>query len=244
MALTNTVGVIVRDNGDVALVDTGFSTAACHEPSRILGMIDAKVFGLQQGEATSIAEQLAGVGIDSSRVKTVIATHLHRDHIQGVCDFPNAELLTSEAELAAFKTSRLGGFAEDDLGVHRASGRLKTFAFTHEKQWAFDRSYDLFGDGSVRLLDAHGHTRGSVAVAMRRHDAWYMHIGDAAYRQWEYREARTTLLGKLTRRDSDGLRETQGRLLASEQTSDAPRIIPSHDETVFRDLPHRPLVTF
>jgi glyoxylase-like metal-dependent hydrolase (beta-lactamase superfamily II) len=242
--ITNTIAVIVRGNGDIALVDAGFSTAVCEDPNRALGRLGALSYSIYPGNCTSMATQLTALGLDVSRVKHVIATHLHRDHINGVIDFPNAELVVSTPELQHFKTSYTGGYDESDIAAHRKSGRLHTIDYKREIFWGFDGAYDLFGDDAVRLLNATGHTNGSMAVAMRRHDKWYLHIGDAAYSEWEYRDRDRTVLSRFAAKNSKDLLATYTRICASAESKDKPVVVPSHDAKAFRDLPQRPIAAF
>src|SRR5262249_44086023 len=127
------------------------------------------------------------MGIDRSCVKTIVATHLHLDHIGGAIDFPDAEIVCADVELSAFRSmGEIHGYRAADL---MRGARLRPLAIDRAPSYGFPASYDLFGDGEVVLLDACGHTPGLVAVAMRARaegSTCYVHIGDAVYQSWEY----------------------------------------------------------
>jgi hypothetical protein len=95
---------------------------------------------------------------------------------------------------------------------------------------------------AVRLLNATGHTNGSMAVAMCRYDKWYLHISDAAYSEWEYRDR--TVLSKFAANNSKDLPAACTRTCASAESKDKPAVVPNHDAKAFRDLPQRPIAAF
>lgn len=240
LSLTNTVAVHLRPNGDVILVDTGFSEAIFADPRKALGLAPARVLGVTKGDH-SIARQLERLGISRCRVKTVIATHLHRDHISGVVDFPNAELICHARELEAFRAKRSVGYDPRDL---EQGGRLRPVQLRGSPSYGFPSSMDVLGDGTVVLLDAAGHTEGSVAVALRGKSGTFVHVGDAVYRRWEY--ARTSgspsLLAQMTSQSRKALARTYCYLRACEADPRRPTVVPSHDESVFSTLPQGPIL--
>ena len=247
--MTNTVGVAVRDDGNVVLVDAGWSLDACGEPARVIGRVHSTMLGMRTRPADAIVEQLADLGIERRRVRTIVATHMHLDHVGGADDFPNAEVVSSDVELSAFRTLGVrSGYRTGDLA---RSGRLHPIHVNGAPTYGFPASHDLFGDGEVVLLDAHGHTPGSLAVALRGRtkaggsrapDHCYVHIGDAAYRSWEYglSPSGPSLVARATAWRMDLQRETYKAIRACEVDPRRPVIVPSHDDTVFERLPHAP----
>ena len=238
LSLSNTVAVHLRENGDVVLVDTGFSEAIFADPRRTLGLAQARVLGVTKGEH-AIAKQLEALGIGRSRVTTVVATHLHRDHVSGVVDFPNAELVCGTRELDAFRRKRAPGYDPRDL---ERNGRLRPIVLAGGPSYGFPTSLDLLGDGTVVLLDAPGHTSGSIAVALRGRSGTFVHVGDAVYRSWEYARtlAAPSLLAQMTAHDRRALSRTYRFIRACEADPRRPVIVPSHDEVVFAALPQTP----
>jgi glyoxylase-like metal-dependent hydrolase (beta-lactamase superfamily II) len=191
-----------------------------------------------------IATQLRALGIDRGRVKTIIATHLHVDHIGGAIDFPNAEIVCADVELSAFRTLKgRGGYRPSDLA---RTGRLRPVTVEGAPSYGFPGSYDLFGDGQVALLDAHGHTPGSIAVALRSRAPGahcYVALGDAVYQSWEYALAPSgpALLARARAWRRALLRRTYVSIRACEADPRHPILVPSHDDAVFAQLPHAPI---
>lgn len=244
VVMANTVAVVVRDSGDVTLVDCGWSREQCAAPARVLGRVTAGFLGMQVRPGDAIADQLRKHAIDPSRVKTIVATHLHLDHVGGACDFPNAEIVCSDVELSAFRVRPPAvGYRVEDL----ETARLRPVFLGAGPSYGFPASHDVFGDGEVVLLDAHGHTPGLVAVAIRSRDAGrcYVHIGDAAYQTWEWAlsPAGPSALSRLQAWRPDLVRLRYAALRDCEADPRKPVIVPSHDNAVFETLPQAPANT-
>jgi glyoxylase-like metal-dependent hydrolase (beta-lactamase superfamily II) len=246
--MSNTVAVVVRDSGDVVLVDCGWSREVCAAPARVLGRVQASVLGMKVQRGDAIVDQLRGHGIDAARVKTIVATHLHLDHAGGACDFPNAEVVCSDVELSAYRVRPPAvGYRVADLEM----ARVRPVYLGAGPSYGFPASHDLFGDGEIVLLDAHGHTPGLVAVAIRsreksrekaRETRCYVHIGDAAYQTWEWAlsPAGPSALSRLQAWRPDLLRLRYAALRDCEADPRKPVLVPSHDQAVFEGLPHAP----
>lgn len=230
--MSNTVGVALRDDGSIVLVDVGWSEAECADrPLR------SRALGMKTVREDAIVVQLRALGLDPSRVTTIIATHLHLDHVAGIVDFPNAELVCTEEELVAYQSfPRSPGYRND---LDRA-GRIRALGFDRGARHGFPASRDLFDDGEIVLLDGHGHTRGSLAVAFGDARGRYVHIGDAAYGKGEYESGLPSLFAKMTAYDRASLVKTYGAIQACAAQPDAPKIVPSHDAAVLATLPRLP----
>jgi glyoxylase-like metal-dependent hydrolase (beta-lactamase superfamily II) len=239
--MCNTVAVVVRDGGDVVLVDCGWSREACAQPERVLGRIQARFLGMVVQRGDAIVDQLAMAGIARDRVRTIVATHLHLDHVGGACDFPDAEVVCSDVELSAARVRPpANGYRPADIEM----ARLRPVYLGAGPSYGFPASFDLFGDGEVVLLDAHGHTAGLVAVAIRSRESGlcYVHIGDAAYQSWEWglSPAGPCALSRMMAWRGDLLRTRYASLRDCEADPRRPIIVPSHDETVLERLPRGP----
>jgi glyoxylase-like metal-dependent hydrolase (beta-lactamase superfamily II) len=238
--LSNTVAVAVRDSGDVVLVDVGWSAEACADPAGVLGKLRTTSLGMRARRDDAIALQLEALGIERARVKTIVATHLHLDHVGGACDFPNAEVVCTDRELRAFRgLPRDLGYRADDLA---RAGRTRTVLLDGAPTYGFPGSFDLFGDGEIVLCDARGHTPGLAAVALRSKSACFMHVGDAVYQTWEYGLAPPgpSLIARVTGWRREEMARAYASIRACEADPRRPTIVPSHDMTVFEKLPHAP----
>jgi glyoxylase-like metal-dependent hydrolase (beta-lactamase superfamily II) len=172
-------------------------------------------------------------------VRAVIATHLHLGHVAGVADLPNAEVIVSERELQAYRDApKAAGYGAKELV---RAGRIRAVKLDGTPSYGFHGSADPFGNGEVVLLDAQGHTAGSVAVALRGPRGTFVHVGDAVLQQWEFGSPGGPCLfsrrmaGK--RADLDRIYES---LRSCEVDPRRPVIVPSHDAAVFDRLPQTP----
>jgi glyoxylase-like metal-dependent hydrolase (beta-lactamase superfamily II) len=111
-------------------------------------------------------------------------THLHFDHSSGMAEFPDATFVITEEEWEAASTGRrplLNGYrhahfdyAFDYRTLSYGSEAVSSYA-------TFGRTFDLFGDGSVRLASTPGHTAGHQSVICRLADRDLVIAGDATY---------------------------------------------------------------
>lgn len=232
------VGVLVRDNGDVIIVDAGFSRAELETPLREIG-VHALYTWVQGTGGDAVVSQLAAMGIPADRVTAVIATHLHLDHIGGYADFPNAEVIAPAAEFASGKRrGALAGYIH--IPAILQSGRARPVTLERVEHLGFPRFLDVFGDGSVVLLDASGHTAGSVAVLLTdptSQESWLM-IGDAAFSQAEYRLAKMCGFMKTIAWNREAIYATYGRIAQFERDQAGVHVIPAHDGHVFKAVCH------
>ncbi len=235
-----TVGVVERDDGSIVLVDCGYSEEICANPKGVYAVMRALSLGAEATAEDAILRQLQALGYDARKVTHVLATHLHNDHVGGIADFPNAELVVSRREFAGFLSQPRGaGYLAQDL---IDAGRIRLFETNEEPRYGFPASFDFFGDGELVLLDAKGHTRGSLAVAIDDGKRPYIHIGDAAYQSWEYglAPAGPSRLGASVAWNRDELRATYGAIRAAENHDRRPIIVPAHDLPIYETLPHEP----
>lgn len=233
LAVPAVVAVCERDDGSILLVDAGWSAETCSNP-RTVGMVQRRSLGVRVKPGDDVASQLRRAGIDPARVTTVVATHLHLDHVGGACDFPNAELVATHDEVTeAYRASWLQGYRKQDLERVR---RLRLVQLNPVPRMGFSRTYDL--DEEVTLLDAHGHTAGHTAVMVRDGATSWVHAGDAAYLHRELRSPVLSPLSRLMAYDPRAARVAQRRLRACEREHRDVRVVLSHDAAAYDALPH------
>jgi N-acyl homoserine lactone hydrolase len=165
------------------LVDAGLHPSVAVKPVESFGRVGALVFrGLQMDAGQALPAQLRGRGIDPDRVSTVVMTHLHVDHASGISEFPHATFVVSRAEWdAATSQGQLHGYMKRQFD-HAFDYRLLDFDGPDPKSFSgFARSFDLFGDGSVRSVYTPGHTLGHMSVVARTAGGEVLLAGDAIY---------------------------------------------------------------
>jgi len=166
------------------LVDTGLHASVASKPVENLG----RVFGGRGGAAIApgrdLPAQLRDRGIDTKGVRLVVMTHMHFDHTSGMSQFPGAMFVISEKEWEAASTDSrplLRGYrpahfdyAFDYRTISYDTDGISSYA-------TFGRTFDLFGDGSVRLASTPGHSAGHQSVICRLRDRDLVIAGDAIY---------------------------------------------------------------
>ena len=177
--------------------------------------------------------QLRRMGIDAGDVKTVVMTHLHSDHASGIAEFPGATFVLSSAEWeAAAKGRETDGYIKRQYD-HAFDYRTLDFEGPDTDSFAsFGRGFDLFGDGSVRMVFTPGHTHGHCSVVLRLKDREALIAGDAAYTMKTIEESHLPFKMADEHRFRRSLKEIQRYI---EQTPDAV-IIPGHDFPAWRRL--------
>jgi N-acyl homoserine lactone hydrolase len=182
--------------------------------------------------------QLRERGLEARDVGLVVLTHLHEDHASGISGFPNATFVVTAAEWHAATTDPrplLRGYrpAQFDFVFDYRTLSYDRSGITSYS--SFGRTFDLFGDGSVRLAYTPGHTAGHQSVVCKLRDRDFVIAGDAVYtwRQLEGGQPQARPVDPHTWRRS--LRELQ---LFHRQYPQAV-IVPGHDPAHWRSLEQR-----
>jgi glyoxylase-like metal-dependent hydrolase (beta-lactamase superfamily II) len=127
---------------------------------------------------TPAAAQLQQNGIALDQIKFAVITHSHWDHISGLEDFPGLEVRMPTAELQFIRDHKMPGLIDQMIGKLN----VHTFDFTGGQYENFDRSLDLFNDGSVVLVPLPGHTTGSTGVFVNLHSGkHFLFTGDLTW---------------------------------------------------------------
>lgn len=217
------------------LIDTGFHASVAVDPKQNLGRINAFFFkDIEMAQSDAVSHQLRARGIEPSSIGLVVMTHLHVDHASAIADFPQATFLLSRREWEAAVEPRgdTRGYVRRQFD-HAFDYRLLDFDSPAADSFAtFGRSFDVLGDGSVRLVYTPGHTSGHLSVILRLAGGEALVAGDAIYSMTTMRESHLpyNLADEHVFRRS--LREIQ---LYAEQTPEAV-IIPGHDLERWREL--------
>ncbi len=176
--------LITHPTAGPMLVDTAFHASVAAQPAANLGRMMARLSRARVEPGETITDQLRSRGIDARQLGIVILTHLHFDHASGIAEYPAATFVVSKHEWEA---------ASDDdrpllRGYHQSHFDYlfdyRTVDFdgpTISSYASFGRTFDLFGDGSVRLAFTPGHSAGHCAVIARLRDRDFVIAGDSIY---------------------------------------------------------------
>lgn len=201
------LNVLIDDNGDLILLDTGLGTRI--EEEMMISKYRAQAFfnryimrTLFDAACDPLIHQLPAKGFDPSAVKYVILSHLHWDHAGGMRDFPNAKFIVSkkEWEAATAPNSHKHAYIREqfDQNVNLNIDLVSTIP--GKSFLGFPDSLDLFGDGRFILVDLPGHSMGLMGLFVtlpsgRR----FFFPGDSFYfpENLEWPAPKSTLMQKL-----------------------------------------------
>lgn len=140
-------------HGDVLMLwDTGLGAETLNHAIRYN---DGSVAVLR----TSIASQLAVLGLLPRQIGIVALSHVHADHIGQAALFARARLIVGRGDW------RLLTAAKPPPGIEPA--RLRPWIEGHAPKTLVDGDYDVFGDGTVVMLATPGHTPGHHSLLVR-----------------------------------------------------------------------------
>ena len=132
----------------------------------------------------SIESQLARIDMKPDDITYVVVSHMHLDHGGNVGKFPNSTLVIQrdEIEYAMFPDEPFAGaFIPGDVAELRSGvGEKKPNALP---MLILEKSdLDIFGDGSIVVKRARGHTKGGQMLVVRLPNTGPVILtGDAAY---------------------------------------------------------------
>lgn len=168
-----TPGYLIRHGNDWMLWDTGLSDDLAAEPNGVVK------FGGRFSVRRTLSSQLAELGLRPDDIRYVGLSHLHFDHTGNIGLFPKSTFLVAAAELSSARAE------PTPFGVDLASiSPLKDAAVI-----ASDLDYDVFGDGTVKMLKTPGHTHGhrSLIVKLARSGVVLI-TGDLYHTRQNYEE--------------------------------------------------------
>jgi glyoxylase-like metal-dependent hydrolase (beta-lactamase superfamily II)/uncharacterized protein YndB with AHSA1/START domain len=202
-------GLILFDTGQ----DRASVTGNSYFPGGLTGIIYDRLARFHIGEEDTLTAQLATLGYAPGDVGTAILSHLHQDHIGGLRELRDADLLVSSAEWdeLAKPLPEPRGFLRQHILVPGLKWHQISPEPTADPTLApFTESLDIMGDGSLVLLPTPGHTAGSMSLLVRRRARPpLLLVGDLTY------GARILEGGQLPGvGERRGLRESSGKVLA------------------------------
>jgi N-acyl homoserine lactone hydrolase len=216
------------------LIDTGFHPSVAVDPKKNLGRLPLAVFkDVRMEPEQSATAQLRARGIEPAQVRVVVMTHLHMDHASAISEFPGATFVLSRTEWAAATSEGpRGGYAKRQFD-HAFDYRLLDFEGPEAESFAsFGRSFDLFGDGSVRCVYTPGHTLGHLSVVLRLRQREALVAADAVYLRRNLDEMR---LGHRPADDHLSMRSLREIRQYARETPNA-LVIPGHDWEAWEEL--------
>ena len=174
------------------LVDTGWhrdmSPEGVYDKKAQVKSLGSRVlYNVNQGQiplGEAVDEQLATMGIKPSDIDYVLLTHLDCDHANGLRAVKDAKHILVAAE--ELECARKNGFIRYKKKWWEGVD-LQTIEWNGTEGPA-GKSFDLFGDGSIKMINIPGHCDGLCAVKITREDGKYVLLfsdGGYATKSWK-----------------------------------------------------------
>jgi N-acyl homoserine lactone hydrolase len=147
---------LIRHGNQYLLWDTGHSLTAPNVAPKV-----------------SVVAQLAQLGVKPEQINFVGISHYHPDHTGQVASFPQSTLLIGSGDWAAITAPKPAAGVNFAPFAHWISGGGKVEPLPNDK--------DVFGDGSVIILNTPGHTPGHHSLLVKLTNHSYLISGDLVH---------------------------------------------------------------
>jgi glyoxylase-like metal-dependent hydrolase (beta-lactamase superfamily II) len=186
----------------------------------------------------SIGALLAQRGLGPADLRSVVVSHLHHDHGDGLPDLVGATVYVSREHWKAFR-HYIPATMEGAVPKQWPNSFKPTILEPSGPAIGpFDRSYPLTSDGRVVAVDTPGHVPGHLSVIVFADDVTYFLLGDATYDQALLDAEKTDGVNKNPRLAIESLHKIK------EFASDHPTVmLPAHDLNAAIRLVNREIYT-
>jgi len=210
---------IVRHPKGILLWDTGL-------PDKIAETKSGVDDGPAHMEVTAtLAGQIKALGLAPADVTYVAFSHMHFDHTGNANLFAASTWILNRAELA-WAESKPGPFVQPESYA----------AYKGAKTQMIDGDYDVFGDRSVRILKAPGHTPGHQVLMLKLGKSGTVVLSGDLYHLRENRTYRRVPEFNTDRADTLASMDRVERIVKNTKA----RFVVQHDPRDFAALPRFP----
>ena len=213
-SLVNTCYLVRHPRGDL-LWDLGLPHALLEAGPQRDGIFTVSL-------ESALTDLLVEIDLTAADIEFMSVSHSHFDHTGQVDLFADTEWLVHEDEFEYM-------FSTEE-------GRAQNMAFADLKKTTFSGNYDVFGDGSVVILEMPGHTPGHTALLVNLPESGAVLLTGDLYHRAESRE-----LGRVPRFNTDEA-QTRASMAAFEglATELGAQVVIQHDAVDVAVLPKFP----
>ena len=228
-------GALVKHPKGDLLIDTGFGRNIDQQFRTLPFTVRLITFYSLSRPA---ADQLRDAGYDPQSLHAILLTHSHWDHVSGLPDFPGVPVWVTPEEHEFIRQSGDMDFCRLFTGIHYVE-----YGFEAGPYLGFPASHDVYGDGSIVVVPAFGHTPGSVITFVTLPNGpRYAFVGDVV---WQLegiteREERPWITRRRGDTDAKANGENLLRMVALKERLPDLIIVPAHDIRAFAEMPKLP----
>ena len=230
--------VLVRHPRGNLLFDAGFGRDV-DQHAQMLGTLMKATTSIRKG--TPAAKQLLAKNFDLTKLDGVVLTHAHWDHVSGLDGLAGVPVWLCPAERDFIASST----PATQLIRTISPAKYRTYEFEGGEYLGFPRSHDVWGDGSIVLVPAPGHTPGSiVAFITLPSGTRYALLGDLVWQLEgiERPAERPWLARRQVDLDEEGVRQHIALVASINRRFPEIQMLPAHDARAFAKLPVFPAV--
>jgi len=141
---------VIRHPKGILLWDTGLGDKLAENKNGVdMGGIHLQV-------NVTLQDQLKEIGLVPGDITYLSISHSHFDHTGNANAFPDATWILNKSEMAWVESNPSPAVKMDDLKTYKTA-----------KTELIDGDFDVFGDGSVRILKTPGHTPGHQSLLLK-----------------------------------------------------------------------------
>jgi glyoxylase-like metal-dependent hydrolase (beta-lactamase superfamily II) len=234
------VAVLIKHPDGDFLWDTGLGREV-EQQMEVFNFLDKQLFKVENHAPAR--DQLAQNNYDLSRLKMVIPSHMHWDHVSGLEDFTGVPVWVQRQSYDEALAGNPPGFVASQFDSEEI---VWNFLSLNDREYeGFSKSLDIYGDGKAVLVDISGHSHGHLGLFVNLSaEQRYFFIGDATwvYEGVESNSSRPSIIKWLVGVDADFEQNAAvvDKIYALHQRLPKLRIVPAHDERVLLELPRYP----
>jgi len=167
------------------LIDTGWDTKYANErPHRFFGLLDS-ISTPVIGGTDGVDSKLQSLQVHPEDIDCVYFSHMDFDHISGIPLVKGAKRFSTARE----ELSDANRYFFRYVKANWQSVKVESFDYENSAIGPVGKSYDVFDDGSVLLVNTPGHSHGHFSVKVTGTDGRYVILaGDSVYTQRSIKE--------------------------------------------------------
>ncbi|KZY53349.1 MULTISPECIES: MBL fold metallo-hydrolase [unclassified Oleiphilus] len=231
--------LIKHPKGDL-LWDSGIGTEV-EEQMQVFAFWEKQLFAIENVKPA--ISQLNANNYPISTIKAIIPSHMHWDHVSAIEDFPATPVWIQQQEHDAAHQGKPPGFVLSQFDSPDIKWQF--IKLLDQPYQGFDKSLDIYGDGSLVLVDLAGHSQGHLGLFVNTPDKGrYFFIGDAtwAIKGIQDNRGRPKIVQWATGVDNnvDQAEKVIDQIHSLSKRDPDLVIVPAHDELVTAKLPNYP----